>query len=56
MEGRVGRQKCLVDIGVEALDNDNFVRGLARQIIPFVHGVILDAGSGALAIGINETS
>jgi len=56
MEGRVGRQTCLVDIRVEALDKGNFVRGLVRQVIPFVSGVVLDAEGGALAISIDETN
>lgn len=29
-EGRVGRQTCLVDVGVKALDKGDFVWGLVR--------------------------
>lgn len=53
MEGRVGRQACLVDVGVEALDKGNFVRGLVGQVIPLVSRIVLDAERGTLPMSIN---
>ena len=53
MESRVRRQTCLVDVGVEALDEGHFVWGLVRQVIPLVSRIVLDAERGTLAMSIN---
>jgi len=55
MESRVGRQACLVEVGVEALDKGNFVWGLVRQVIPAVSRIVVDAERGTLAISIDVT-
>lgn len=44
-EGTMGGESCTIGFGVVALDQSNFVRGLVRQIIPFMTGVVFDRKS-----------